>query len=84
MHNFKTVKDVIEELQKFPMDAEVHIGHYEAFLDENLKQTNPARITDKEAYELFSADNIEYKTVYEWLVRKHKYEPRTCVVISTG
>jgi len=64
MYKFPTVKEVIEKLQKLSPDAEVHLSHFSAFLDENLKSTR-GTITNKEAYKMFPADNIEYGEFYE-------------------
>ena len=85
MYKFPTVKEVIEKLQQFPPDAEVHIGHFSAFLDDSLNSTRSG-ITDKEAYEMYPADNIEYGDFYEdaWNSNPKGWFKRTCVIISTG
>lgn len=79
MHHFKTVKEIIEELQKFPLDAEVHIGIFSAFLDENLKSTRGA-ITDKQAYRMYPASSLEYGDFYE--EHDRGITKVTCVIIS--
>jgi hypothetical protein len=73
MYKFKTVKQLIEELQQLPPDADVHIGNFDGFLDADLK---------KEAYDLYPLEYVEHKTVYSF--RRGAYQPWTCVVLSTG
>jgi len=87
MYKFPTVKEIIEQLEKFPPDAEVHIGYFSAFLDENLKPCRPiGTITDKEAYQMYPADNVEYGDFYEdhYNSNPSGITKRTCVIISTG
>jgi hypothetical protein len=85
MYKFNTVKDVIEMLQKCPPDAEVHIGHFYAFLDDNLERSK-GRITDKVAYSMYPADSVEYGDFYEEHYNSNPsgISKRSCVVISSG
>ena len=88
MYHFKTVKELIEELKQLPEDAEVHIGHFSAFLEEKdgkLESTR-GRITDKEAYQLYPLDHVEYGEFYEdaWNSNPKGWFKRTCVIVSTG
>lgn len=88
MHNFPTVKEIIEQLQQFPQDAEVHIGAFSAFLEEKdgKLESTIGRITEKVAYEMFPAYSVEYGEFYEdaWNTRCKGWIKRKCVVISTG
>lgn len=88
MYKFPTVKEIIEQLQQFPPDAEVHIGHLSAFLEDGADGLNSTkgRITDKEAYTMYPADNAEYGDFYEdaWNSNPRGWFKRTCVIISTG
>jgi hypothetical protein len=84
MYKFPTVKDVMEKLKNFPEDAEVHIGHFSAFLDENLKSTK-GLITEKQAYYMYPASSIEYGDFYEdhYNSNPSGITKRTCVIISS-
>ena len=85
MYKFPTVKEIIEQLEKFPPDAQVHVGFFSQFLDDNIKPTHGV-ITDKEAYTLYPADSVEYGEFYcdHRNSNPSGFSKIKCVIISTG
>ena len=75
-----TVKELIEKLQTLPQDAECYKGEFCGFLDDDLKRTNPIRITDKEHHDVYDLD-CEYKTVYTF--HRGQWKEYTGVIFET-